>query len=181
MGAFYYVPFKLLKNLEPLVKAMYRKLEPLFCCGQLWVWHMFYCVGLWWVVPTNKIHRIAFEHPFGFQIDQIHLSIEAHCGTTCLPMGDCHNFMCSLSKECRALLINKCPWCFWITSGARACPYPIYLEIAPTLPLKSTTLNCHIRSQWKVDLWFSYKHAKVALDSSSPYPYFCLRIDSALF
>ncbi len=31
------------------------------CCGQLWVWHM------WWVVPTNKIHRIALEHPFGFQ------------------------------------------------------------------------------------------------------------------
>ncbi len=24
-------------------------------------------------------------------IDQIHLSIEAQCGTACLPMGDCHN------------------------------------------------------------------------------------------
>ena len=26
------------------------------CFGQLWVWHMFYGVGLWWVAPPIKIH-----------------------------------------------------------------------------------------------------------------------------
>ncbi len=43
------------------------------------------------------------ETPFGFQsivwtfvrlyseIDQIHLSTEAQCGTACLPLGDCHS------------------------------------------------------------------------------------------
>ncbi len=45
-----------------------------YCCGQPWVWHMFFGVGLWWVVTT------------------IHLSIEAQCGTACLPMGDCHTY-----------------------------------------------------------------------------------------
>ena len=28
--------------------------------------------------------------PLYSEIDQIHLSIEAQCGTACLPMGDCH-------------------------------------------------------------------------------------------
>ncbi len=27
------------------------------------------------------------------EIDQIHLSIEAQCGTACLPMGDCHSIL----------------------------------------------------------------------------------------
>ena len=38
--------------------------------------------------------------------------------------------MWAISKECRALLINNCPWSFWITSGARACPYP-YRTLLP--------------------------------------------------
>ncbi len=42
---------------------------------------MFYGVGLCWVVPPNKIHKSHSE------IDQIHLSIEAQCGTACLPIG----------------------------------------------------------------------------------------------
>ncbi len=35
-----------------------------WCCGQPWVWHMFFGKGLWWVVhvPTNKIHRIRLKH-----------------------------------------------------------------------------------------------------------------------
>ncbi len=88
------------------------------CCSQLWVWHMFCGVGLWWVMPPNKIHgsywntvwvsidpmdlcqthplRSHFRSPpFGVirlhsEIDQIHLSIKAQCGTACLPTGDCH-------------------------------------------------------------------------------------------
>ena len=38
--------------------------------------------GLFPGVPSlNRLHS---------EIDQIHLSIEAQCGTACLPIGDCH-------------------------------------------------------------------------------------------
>ncbi len=141
-----------------------------WCCGQRWVWHMFCGKGLWWVIPTNKIHPIGLKHHLGFnrsygpyghtvsrclifpalpevktqsthvasfssylrvnmgcalaivfqvrslnvpnitgyptwslfpgvpsfrlhsEINQIHLSIEAQCGTASLPMGDCHTW-----------------------------------------------------------------------------------------
>ncbi len=38
------------------------------CCGQPWVWHMFFGKGLWWVMPTIKIHWIRLKHPWGFQL-----------------------------------------------------------------------------------------------------------------
>ncbi len=62
------------------------------CCGQLWVWHMFCGVDLWWVMPPNKTHGSYWLHS---EIDHIHLSIEAQCGTACLPTGDCHRGDCS--------------------------------------------------------------------------------------
>ncbi len=37
-----------------------------FCCGQLWVWHMFCGKGSWWVIPpTKSMDRI--ETPLRFQ------------------------------------------------------------------------------------------------------------------
>ncbi len=36
------------------------------CCGQPWVWHIFFGKGLWWVVPTIKINRIGLKHHWGF-------------------------------------------------------------------------------------------------------------------
>ncbi len=44
------------------------------CCGQPWVWHMFYGKGLWWVIPTNKIHGIGLKHHLGFSRSYGHLS-----------------------------------------------------------------------------------------------------------
>ncbi len=87
------------------------------CCGQLWVWHMFYGVGLLWVVPTNKIHRVALKHHLGFTVKLwgvhytsrpkgvVHGLMYHTCepirmqgfeatstkgNKACLPMGDCH-------------------------------------------------------------------------------------------
>ncbi len=37
------------------------------------------------------------------EIDQIHLSIEAQCGTTCLPLGDCH-----IHEQFAGVIINGC-------------------------------------------------------------------------
>ncbi len=34
--------------------SLLRASEYHLCCGQPWVWHMFFGKGLWWVVPTNK-------------------------------------------------------------------------------------------------------------------------------
>ena len=40
-----------------------------YCCGQLWVWHMFCGQCLWWVMPPNEIHgsswntiRVSIDH-----------------------------------------------------------------------------------------------------------------------
>ncbi len=40
-----------------------------------WVWHMFFGKGLWWVVPTYKIHRIWF---IWVSIDPVDLC-QTHC------------------------------------------------------------------------------------------------------
>ncbi len=65
------------------------------CCGQLCVRHLFWvrtCDGLYHFIFS--IDRVGI--PFWFQtiiyseIGHIHLSIEAQCVTTLLPLGDCH-------------------------------------------------------------------------------------------
>ncbi len=38
------------------------------CCSQPWVWHMFFGKGLWWVMPTIKIHWIGLKHHKGTHI-----------------------------------------------------------------------------------------------------------------
>ncbi len=48
-------------------------------------------------MPTIKIHWIGLKDHRGF--GQIHLSIEAQCGTACLPMGDCHRNTDSVKVE----------------------------------------------------------------------------------
>ena len=40
--------------------------------------------------PFGVCFRESLVFRLDSEIDQIHLSIEAQCGTTCLPMGDCH-------------------------------------------------------------------------------------------
>ena len=47
------------------------------CCGQLWVWHMFYGVGLWWVIPPNKVHGLHWNTVW-FPIDRMDLC-QTHC------------------------------------------------------------------------------------------------------
>ncbi len=42
---------------------------------------------------------------------------------------NCNHFWKGVtSKEWWALLINKCPWSFPMTNGARACPYPYLMS-----------------------------------------------------
>ncbi len=50
------------------------------CCGQVWVRHMI-CGQ-----TCDELYHFTLHS----EIDQIHLSIEAQCGTACLPMDDCH-------------------------------------------------------------------------------------------
>ncbi len=47
------------------------------CCGQLWVWHMFCGVGLWWVIPPNKIHGLYWNTAW-VSIDPVDLC-QTHC------------------------------------------------------------------------------------------------------
>ncbi len=41
--------------------------------------------------PFGVCFRESLVPRLHSEIDQIHLSIEAQCGTACLPMGDCHS------------------------------------------------------------------------------------------
>ncbi len=91
------------------------------CCGQLWVWHMYYGVGLWWVVPPNKIN-VSHWNTVWVSIDRLDLCQthckqvpdlpagqyglcfvlqSAQCGTIYLSLGDCNTLaivfqVCSL-------------------------------------------------------------------------------------
>ncbi len=63
---------------------------------------MFCGVGLWWAIPPNKIHGSCWNtvpslNRLHSEIDQIHLSIEAQCGTARLPIDDCHTRYVCLS------------------------------------------------------------------------------------
>ena len=40
----------------PLCQMFCQNIWNTKCCGQLWVWHMFCRVGLWWAKAPNKIH-----------------------------------------------------------------------------------------------------------------------------
>ncbi len=75
------------------------------------IWHMFCGQDLWWTIPLHIFHwscLLGYGPPIGVrfreslvvrlhsEIDQIHLSIEAQCVTTLLPLGHCHRRQISL-------------------------------------------------------------------------------------
>ena len=67
---------------------------------------MFCGVGLWWAIPPNKIHR-SYWNRLHSEIYQIHLSIEAQCGTALLPLGDCHTTFNGSKCYAGYILINR--------------------------------------------------------------------------
>ncbi len=54
--------------------------------------------------PLGVRFRESLVIKYHSEIDQIHLSIEAQCGTARLPLGDCHSFVESLN-HIKCLLI----------------------------------------------------------------------------
>ncbi len=44
------------------------KIPSICCCGQPWVWHMFYGVGLWWKFDYSGVH-IFYSLVFLFHFD----------------------------------------------------------------------------------------------------------------
>ena len=61
-----------------------EKLHDAVSCGYDTCFAVKACDGLYHL--TKSMDRI--ETPLHSEIDQIHLSTEAQCGTTCLPLGD---------------------------------------------------------------------------------------------
>ncbi len=35
-----------------------------YCCGQLWVWHMFCGQDLWWAIPLHIFHWSCWDRPY---------------------------------------------------------------------------------------------------------------------
>ncbi len=56
------------------------------------------------IITAGYLCGVCFRESLDFrlysEIDQINLSIEAQCGTVCLPMGDCHIHNRILLKDC---------------------------------------------------------------------------------
>ena len=60
------------------------------------------------VPPFEVCFRESLVFRLHSEIDKIHLSTEAQCGTACLPMGDCHNMFKIGSKECAIVYFCTC-------------------------------------------------------------------------
>ena len=75
-----------------------RCYPPVHAFGSIWVvlWLLFFrSVPSMFPLQQVTLLGVCFQESLVFrlysEIDQIHLCIEAQCGTACLPMGDCHN------------------------------------------------------------------------------------------
>ncbi len=68
--------FLLMFNLAAWLKSRTGFFFHQFCCGQLWVWHMFCGQDLWWTIPLHIFHWSCWDH------------LEKCC-TKCIDLGFC--------------------------------------------------------------------------------------------
>ncbi len=91
--------------LEPGIswREIRGRIGPNPCCGQLWVWHMFCGVGLWWAIPPNKING-SYWNTVWVSVDRMDL-----CQTHCRQVLDIS----------RASKSGQVTWSEWANSSRR--------------------------------------------------------------
>ncbi len=121
------------------------------CCGQPWVWHMFFGKGLWWVMPTSiKIHWIGMKHHKGFNRSCGPLSDTLSSGQYGLCFGYCfsgplplrsHHGQVTLRGTCfrESLVIRLYSEIGQIHLSIEAqCGTPVFLWVLPHAQTKTS-------------------------------------------